>query len=63
MTLRLPSESDPFVPLRLMYSNAPPSSLMGTALPKRLLIAWMPESSQRSTELLILICEVPERRP
>ena len=51
------------VPLRLMNSNAPPSRVMPTADGRRLLMAWMPESSQRRTELVTVMALVFDRRP
>ena len=63
---RLPRVTVPAVPLRLMNSNAPPSSWMATSEPKRLPMAWMPESSHRRRLLRMLMVSpvpIPEKRP
>ena len=63
---RLPRVTVPAVPLRLMNSNAPPSSWMATSEPKRLPMAWMPESSHRRRLLRMLMVSpapMPEKRP
>ena len=57
-----PSVTEPSAPLRLMNSKAPPSSWRATSDPKRLDIAWMPESSQRS-RLLRMLTVSPAVRP
>ena len=62
----LPRAMTPSVPLRLMNSNAPPSSWMPTEEAKRFDIPWMPVSSQRRRLLRTLIVSpaaMPEKRP
>ena len=59
----VPMEAVPFVPLRLMNSNAPPSRLTGVEVLSRFVIVCTPESFQLKSALVTVMALVLERRP